>query len=349
MSISFFVRTDLHGLVNEAYWSSPVSFAIPFVTNLHDMFSGQESEDFSMSFSTVVEEQNKVLCRHVGTKGVETHLCLFLVRVEHLVWVLAVDYLDTVDLEIRKRIGQTFSDLVKHFALLHTKKDVQDSQSIYNHFEQIQRLNNELVNTHRRLQRANRQLEVLNEELNNRLVKDPLTGLVSRYQYRSEMLRVIALQPREMGVFVFVDIDGFKDVNDTYGHAVGDEFLVAFSDRLRKLDFGLPTILMRIAGDEFGIYIHGVVQPDGHFLTLFWKQFSQLVLSPNIRTSAGELPVSSSAGLAVFNRDSDNIYELIDYADWAMYQAKRSGKNRCVLFDKQVFVSRSSDHVPSGT
>lgn len=348
MSTSFFVRTDLEGLVDEVYWSHPVSLAIPFVTNLHDLFSGESREEFSVSFSAALQEQEQVICCHVCNKGAKDHLCLFLTRSEHFVWVLAVDYLSDIELEVRERIGRTFIDLVRHFALLHTSKDVQDSQSIYNHFEQIQRLNNELVNTHRRLQRANRQLEILNEELNNRLVKDPLTGLVSRYQYRSEISRVIDMQPNEHGVFAFIDIDAFKAVNDTYGHAVGDEYLVAFSERLERLDFDCPKILMRIAGDEFGVYFHGISLIGDRFLTQFWDQFSQRVLSPVIRTSAGDLTISCSVGLAVYNQDTTNIYELIDFADWAMYQAKRGGKNRCVLFDATRFASRERNAVPPG-
>ncbi|MFA6783922.1 MAG: diguanylate cyclase, partial [Sphaerochaeta sp.] len=126
-----------------------------------------------------------------------------------------------------------------------------------NNFEQIQLLNNELVNAQRKLQKANIQLKHLNEELNNRLVKDPLTSLVRCYQYRSEIDRTISLQPKMLGLFAFIDIDDFKHINDTLGHAAGDQYLMEFARRLQSLDFGMATICMRIAGDEFGLYLHG--------------------------------------------------------------------------------------------
>lgn len=90
-------------------------------------------------------------------------------------------------------------------------------------FGKIQTLNNELINTRRLLEKANAQLNTLNETLNNRLVKDALTGLVSRYQYRAEMEFFIAKNPGKPGVFTFMDItlDNFKGVNDNYGHGAG--------------------------------------------------------------------------------------------------------------------------------
>ena len=179
----------------------------------------------------------------------------------------------------------------------------------------------------------------MNLDLNNRLVKDPLTGLVSRYQYRSEMQRVINANPQALGLFAFIDIDAFKHVNDTYGHAVGDEYLVAFAKRLASLTSEGRLIAMRIAGDEFGLYMHELASVDDEI----YRKFEVYVTERPLSTSIGELAISCSVGFAVYNRDTTNLFELIEYADWAMYQAKRGGKHGYRVFDKLLYDQRYSE------
>jgi diguanylate cyclase (GGDEF)-like protein len=337
VSCTFLVRTDLQGIIEETYWSSPVSLAIPFVTNVCTLFDSPQQAQFNTVFLSAKDGDELVSCNLPLTANANQVLCLYMIHHGAFMWLLALDYVHLLSEEAQEAHRHMVFRMMRYFISLHVNKETQDSQVLYNHFEQIQKLNNELVNTQRKLQRANRQLAVLNEELNNRLVKDPLTNLVSRYQYRSEITRVIEQAPQEVGIFAFIDIDDFKQVNDIHGHAVGDEFLVAFSQRLITLNFDLPTIIMRIAGDEFGIYVHGVKESAEDFATRFWNAMLHQVLVSPIQTRKGSLAIHCCAGLAGYNRDTNNVYELIDLADWAMYQAKRSGKQSCVLFDRSRY------------
>lgn len=343
MGNSFFVRTTTQGVVQEAYWSDPVSLAIPYKTTLAELFDEDARRTFEKTFTTALLEKHKVFCSHVAIVEEQLELCFFILSLDQDVWVLAVDYLFELPPDLQERQKHLLFKMIEQVAVMHSRFSLHNSQVVYGHFEQIQKLNNQLVNTQRELQRANKKLESLNLDLNNRLVKDPLTGLVSRYQYRSEMQSVINANPQALGLFAFIDIDAFKHINDTYGHAVGDEYLIAFSKRLASLPFEKSTIAMRIAGDEFGLYMHNIESIDERLFESLYQIFEQHITSTPLSTSAGDLPISCSVGFAVYNRDTTNLFELIEYADWAMYQAKRGGKSGYRAFDKLLYDQRYSE------
>ncbi|NCC63902.1 MAG: GGDEF domain-containing protein [Spirochaetia bacterium] len=340
MRHTFFVRTSTQKVVQEAYWSEPVSLAIPFKTTLEDLFDEPNKQAFNKAFTQALWVKQQVFCSHVCIIEDALELCFFVLSLEQNVWVLALDHFESLPLEMQEYQKQVLFHMIEQFAVLHSKNQLQNTQVVYNHFEQIQKLNNQLVNTQRDLQRANRKLEVLNQELNNRLVKDPLTNLISRYQYRSEMEKIILKAPTALGLFAFVDIDAFKQINDTYGHAIGDQYLIEFSKRLQQMQQNYSCIAMRIAGDEFGLYIHGLEHIDEVFIQSFYERFTQEILEEPLDTDAGKLQISCSIGISIYNRDTSNLFELIDYADWAMYEAKRAGKQQCKQFDRQSFQTR---------
>lgn len=196
MSNSFFVRTTTLGVVQEAYWSDPISLAIPYKTTLAELFDEDNRRTFEKTFTSALLEKHKVFCSHVAIVEEQLELCFFILSLDQDVWVLAVDYLFELPPDLQERQKNLLFKMIEQVAAMHSRFSLHNSQVVYGHFEQIQKLNNQLVNTQRELQRANKKLESLNLDLNNRLVKDPLTGLVSRYQYRSEMQSVIIQHPK---------------------------------------------------------------------------------------------------------------------------------------------------------
>ena len=202
--------------------------------------------------------------------------------------------------------------------------------------EEFHALNNELINTKRLLQKSNAKLSALNATLEGRLVKDALTGLVSRYQYWTEIEKMIQNHSNQFGVFVFIDLDGFKSVNDTFGHSAGDQFLVEFGKRLNSIEIK-ENIKIRIAGDEFALYIHGYDSIDHDCIEAIWEKISARVLYGPIEVNGIMIPVSVSCGMAVFGKDTNSIGQLIEYADFAMYQSKKSGKGRYTLFNQSEY------------
>ncbi len=202
-------------------------------------------------------------------------------------------------------------------------------------YEQIQKLNNELMNKSRKIEKLNRHLNRLNEMLNRRLITDPLTGLLSRYQYRDEIMAAIEKDPKKGGVFCYIDIDDFKAVNDTHGHRIGDLYLQAFATRLRSLPLE-NAIAMRIAGDEFGLFLHPVDKEKKTFSQKLWTMIRENVVRP-VEIEGKSIPLRLSMGIVRYPEDTNEIHRLIDYADYAMYVAKRSGKSKYALFDKKKY------------
>lgn len=344
MKKTFFVRVDQNALVEETYWSNPISLAIPFSTSLKDLLAAEDIPVFECTLHQAMAHELQVICapRLQGNQDA-LNIAVFLVSVHKKVLVLAIEE-SPLDAE---EVTHVQKELIVRFLTFIGKMHQKEGNPITsNNFEQIQLLNNELVNAQRKLQKANIQLKHLNEELNNRLVKGPLTSLVSRYQYRSEIDRTISLQPKMLGLFAFIDIDDFKHINDTLGHAAGDQYLMEFARRLQSLDFGMATICMRIAGDEFGLYLHGFEQIEEDFLTAFWDIFTTKVMEVPIQIESTQVPISCSVGLSVFGTDTKNVFELIEYADFAMYQAKRKGKRSYCLFDHTCYQKEKLSHYP---
>lgn len=254
---------------------------------------------------------------------------------------ILVHGIDVMELGIESSMPALKKMIYNFMKVLHMYdgKVITDNERIMRfQFEQIQKLNNDLLNTQRQLQKANAQLKRANEVLNNRLVKDALTGLVSRYQYREEIDMIIKTSPDKKGIFTFIDIDDFKRINDNFGHKVGDIYLKIFANRLSKLNFD-NAIFMRISGDEFGVYIHGYEEVNDDYIKKVWEEIEDKIPSSQFEIQDNKHFIYCSAGMAVYPNDTDSVFELIEYADFAMYKAKKSGKNSYRRFNKSDYLS----------
>jgi len=166
---------------------------------------------------------------------------------------------------------------------------------------------------------AQRQLE---EELREAALHDPLTRLPNRRLLRDRVEHALVLGARrQTGVAaMFVDLDGFKRVNDTFGHDVGDEVLVEVARRLLDCVRGCDTVT-RHGGDEFVILLEELVNIEQ--ATSIGQRVLKAFDQP-LQTLAGNIPVSASIGIHVAT-DDDDYQSLLRAADGAMYNAKRSG------------------------
>jgi diguanylate cyclase (GGDEF)-like protein len=127
----------------------------------------------------------------------------------------------------------------------------------------------------------------------------------------------------------FIDLDGFKEVNDKFGHAVGDQLQVALANQMRAA-LRVGDSIARLGGDEFIVLINGLEEVDACIPVLerLLGAASSAVLVDDNR-----LQVSASIGVTVFPEDNVNIDHLVRHADQAMYRAKQSGKNQYAFFD----------------
>ncbi len=158
-----------------------------------------------------------------------------------------------------------------------------------------------------------------------RLAKtDPLTGLANRRnfdaQLQERMTQYGAESPQRRFALGYLDLDGFKPINDLHGHAVGDEVLRAISDRLRAVLRG-SDFVGRHGGDEFMVMLD--TPGDQKMLEMMAERILSTIAQP-ITTSAGEVRVTGSLGFALFPLDADEIEALKRSADTAMYEAKRN-------------------------
>ncbi len=170
-------------------------------------------------------------------------------------------------------------------------------------------------------------------ELNRIAHYDHLTGLPNRRLLTDRLEHAIAQLRRKGNALAvcYLDLDGFKPVNDRFGHAVGDRFLVKVSEALRLVVRGEDTIA-RLGGDEFVILLTELEQPDDCFALL--KRVLDAISQP-IRIGDQVHSLSASIGVTLCPPDIADPDALLRHADQAMYQAKARGKNAYHLYDAQ--------------
>jgi diguanylate cyclase (GGDEF)-like protein/PAS domain S-box-containing protein len=171
----------------------------------------------------------------------------------------------------------------------------------------------------------------MNLELERRANHDALTGLPNRRLLMDRMQQSLARCERDerLAVLFMIDVDHFKQVNDTYGHMVGDECLRQVGSRLAAKIRQIDTIA-RMGGEEFAAVIGGLSsQRDAEKIgAMLLAQFTQ-----PLRVGTLELWLTVSVGAAMYPADGLVSAELLNQADKALYQAKRMGRNRVVFWD----------------
>jgi diguanylate cyclase (GGDEF)-like protein len=167
----------------------------------------------------------------------------------------------------------------------------------------------------------------LQERLATEASTDPLTGLANRASLGKTLGKELARACRDgshVGV-AMMDIDFFKRVNDTYGHAAGDEVLVTFARRCEEVLRVYDTV-GRYGGEEF-LVIVADCDPDDEF----WERLRMAICEKPFTTRAGEIPVTVSIGVTCGTGDVSPD-GLVHMADLALYRAKAEGRNRVVKF-----------------
>jgi len=159
---------------------------------------------------------------------------------------------------------------------------------------------------------------------------DPLTGLPNRLLLEDRMRRATAQAGRqhESIAVLFIDLDRFKDINDTLGHAAGDRMLQEVAERLGKCVRDVDSVA-RLGGDEFVVLLAGL--NDIEDAALVADKIVTTIAEP-CQIGGKELRVSPSIGIAVFPSDGRTIDELLRNADTAMYHAKQEGRGRFSFF-----------------
>ena len=172
-----------------------------------------------------------------------------------------------------------------------------------------------------------------NRELTQLALHDPLTGLPNRVLLADRIDQAMHRVQEQGGCFalMFIDLDGFKPVNDAFGHHMGDLLLRDVALRLRE-DLRSQDTLARIGGDEFVLLVQ-LAEPDDA-LRLAARQVG--LIGRTFRVSEHDLQISASVGIALFPGNGQSAEELLMNADAAMYHAKGAGKNGYSFFDASM-------------
>jgi diguanylate cyclase (GGDEF)-like protein len=184
-----------------------------------------------------------------------------------------------------------------------------------------------------RMTGLNRQLASAGVELNHRASTDSLTGLANRSAFADRLQAALATEERRSGTLavLFIDLDDFKDVNDSLGHGAGDELLRVTAHRLDQT-IRPGDLVARLGGDEFAVLLDGIPDADSAFAVA-----ERVVAALRVPAEIGDgrVHVGASVGMAM-RREHSTLDALMRDADVAMYAAKAKGKNRVEHYDADL-------------
>ncbi|MCQ8103375.1 EAL domain-containing protein [Methylomonas sp. SURF-2] len=162
---------------------------------------------------------------------------------------------------------------------------------------------------------------------------DPLTGLPNRAQLQDRVRYAVSLAKRAQGslALMFLDLDRFKDINDTLGHSVGDALLIKLAKRLRQLLREEDTVT-RLGGDEFILLLPGVDARGAAFLA---QKLQEAIAEP-YAIEQHNLSLTASIGIALYPGDGEDLETLSKSADAAMYSAKQEGRQGYRFFTPEM-------------
>ncbi len=183
------------------------------------------------------------------------------------------------------------------------------------------------------------------EQVNSMALFDPVTALANRMHFRNETEALLAVAPAErLDALFFIDLDNFKGVNDSLGHAAGDQLLIMIANRLRSIfpssgSVGHPPVLGRLAGDEFTVFVPGVksetkVREAGAVILR--------ALNEPFSLCGQSVRVGASIGIALRPGHGRSLTELMRAADVAMYHSKENGKGQVQFYNDALAANLAS-------
>jgi diguanylate cyclase (GGDEF)-like protein len=189
------------------------------------------------------------------------------------------------------------------------------------------------LNVHHRLARTIRELEASKKALAEQATTDSLTKLKNRRAFFENGTKAVALARRYVSDLsvLLLDIDHFKKINDTYGHAVGDDALIMVAQILIEMSRTEDTVA-RIGGEEFALLL-----PDTNRLgtAVLAERIRSAIEREQFITGDKIVPITASIGIATFGVDpADSIDQLLGVADNRLYMAKNAGRNRICVNDE---------------
>lgn len=246
--------------------------------------------------------------------------------------------------QVGKFISQTLSLKNENNALL----DLMDVEK-----QEVERVNSKLTVANEKLDKSIHSLEAQVEKRTKDIYRlsnlDPLTNLMNRSAFLLTLKKLLSHETLndETYALFFIDLNGFKDVNDGFGHKAGDDVLSEIAQRLKKYEKTLNVgetqnnILCRWGGDEFLL----LVSCNQNFLIRHLANDIQKSVANPISVASTRVALSASIGIAEYPKDSTDTHELIQYADISMYHHKKHGVDDATFFSPALFLDFKRDQM----
>ena len=234
---------------------------------------------------------------------------------------------------LQRRISKPISDLVGAMRNVQREQDFSGRVTIFGN-DEIAQLGNGFNTMLAELEQREKGKRAAEARLQYQALNDELTGLPNRRLLADRLAQTLAIAKRESGLvaLLYIDLDGFKLVTDSLGHAVGDILLIQVANRLRSRTRQSDT-LARIGGDEFTAVL-GSLHERKEAAIVAHTLLS--VLAEPFYIDDHEITISASIGISIYPDDGIDSASLLQEADSAMYTAKRYGKNRMMYFTAEI-------------
>jgi diguanylate cyclase len=198
----------------------------------------------------------------------------------------------------------------------------------------------------RYMRRSAEEIRAGESQLRHLALHDPVCGLPNRI-YFGERLEAVINDVRAGGstaAVFYIDLDHFKDVNDTLGHHIGDELILNVTQRLSHIMRG-EDLVARLGGDEFAIITH--CASDSYSLQAIAGRIIAAVCAPYM-ISGHNIIIGASIGIAAIDRRARDAADILRYADMALYRAKNEGRNRACIYDAAMDADLSNRKLLEG-
>jgi diguanylate cyclase len=198
----------------------------------------------------------------------------------------------------------------------------------------------------RHLHRTTAAIAAGERQLRHLALHDPVCGLPNRIYFAERLERAI-VEVRDGGptaAVFYIDLDHFKDVNDTLGHHIGDELILDVTRRLSQI-MREDDLVGRLGGDEFAIIM--TCASDNYSLQAIAERILEAICAPFI-VSGHALNIGASIGIAIIDSSTEDARDILRYADMALYRAKNEGRNRACIYDAAMDADLSNRKLLEG-
>jgi diguanylate cyclase (GGDEF)-like protein/PAS domain S-box-containing protein len=182
-----------------------------------------------------------------------------------------------------------------------------------------------------------KEIESLQEQLREQAIRDPLTGLYNRRYMQDAFAREFSRAEREgyPVSIIMLDMDELKNINDTYGHHIGDQAIQTLATHIQSMIRAEDIICRYASGDEFAVILNKTISTDALKRVEEWRK--SLYECPMI-VDGKSIAIKFTAGIAGFPMHGKSVDEVVNYADVALYRAKAQGRGRALVFEEAIAV-----------